>query len=108
MPGAAVALLGCCPRSLLMLNDFARTKRRDAFDQLHGDTVLFFFACACSWRIQEERKLLLQARIDWLALECENTEHALVHTSERPPLHEPLEALDPEGELAQRQRALSR
>jgi len=69
---------------------------------------LFFFACACSWRIQEERKLLLQARIDWLALECEDTEHALVHTSERLPLHEPLEALDPEGELAQGQRALSR
>ena len=59
-------------------------------------------------RIHEERKLLLQTRIDWLALECENTEHALVHTSERLPLHEPLEALDPEGELAQGQRALSR
>ena len=25
------------PARLLMLNDFARTKLRDAFDQLHGD-----------------------------------------------------------------------
>jgi hypothetical protein len=69
---------------------------------------LLFFACACSWRIQKERKLALQARIDWLALKCENTEHALVHTSERLPLHKSLETLDPQGELAQRQRALSR
>ena len=42
----------------------------------------------------------LQARIDWLALERENAEHALVHASERFLPHEALETLDSYGELA--------
>ena len=69
---------------------------------------LLFFACACSWRIQKERKLLLQARTDGLALECENTEHALVNTPERFSLHESFEAFDPQRELPKGKRSLTR
>src|SRR5688572_16876648 len=69
---------------------------------------LLFFACACSWRIQEERKLLLQARIDGLALQGENAEYALVNAPERFSLDEPLEAFDPQRELPQGQRSLTR
>ena len=50
----------------------------------------------------------LQARIDRLALEGENSEDAFVHASERLSLHEPFEPFDSQRELPQRERALSR
>ena len=50
----------------------------------------------------------LQPRIDRLALQGEDAEHALVNAPERFSLHEPFEPFDPQRELAQRQRSLTR
>ena len=50
---------------------------------------------------------MLQPRVDRLALESEHAEHALMHASERLSLHEPFEPLDPEGELAKRERSFA-
>src|SRR2546426_4108908 len=47
-------------------------------------------------------------RIDGLALQSEDAEHAFVDTPQRLALHEPLEPFDSQRELAQSQRTLSR
>ena len=49
-----------------------------------------------------------QPRIDRLALQGEDAEHALVDAPERLPLHEPFEPFDSQRELAQSQRSLPR
>src|SRR6186713_1339280 len=53
------------------------------------------------WLIRSE------ARIDRLALERQDAEHALVHPSQRLPLYESFETFDAERELTQGQRPLS-
>ena len=49
-----------------------------------------------------------EARIRGLALKCEHAEHTLLDASERLASDEPLECLDTECELAERERALAR
>ena len=41
----------------------------------------------------------LQARIDWLALERQDTKHTLVHSAKRLPGHETVQPLDAEREF---------
>ena len=50
----------------------------------------------------------LQARIDGLAFQGEDAEHALVNTPKRISLDESFKPLDSQGELAQSQRSLPR
>ena len=47
-----------------------------------------------------------EPRIDRLALQGEDAEHALVDPAERLPADEPLQPLDPQGELAEGERPL--
>src|SRR5690606_41397290 len=49
-----------------------------------------------------------QPRVDGLALEREHAEHTLVDESQRRLVHEPLERLESQAELANREAALSR
>jgi hypothetical protein len=52
------------------------------------------------------RQLRLQAGVDWLGFQRENGEYALVHPPQWFTARGPVQALEPEGVLAQGQRAL--
>ena len=70
--------------------------------------VIRVHRCSKLIRVSREQVDLLQPRIDRLALQREDAEHALVNASERLSLDEALESFDAQRELAQRQRSLPR